>query len=87
MEVYTNAPSGLDYPGCKVVGDFGLGLLRVVSVSGARTTAKAQLKRYLECGFFASLYRNDAIQFVTQQGDFEHPSISDFRMQEGESAR
>ena len=87
MEVYTNAPCGLDYPDCKVVGDFGQGLLRVVSVGGARVTAKAQLARYLECGFFASLFRDDAIEFVTKQGDFEHPSISDFRMQEGEGIR
>ena len=87
MEVYTNAPSSLDYPGCKVVGDFGLGLLRVVSVSGARVTAKAQLTRYSECGFFASFFRNDAIEFATKQGGFEHPSISDFRMQEGEGIR
>ena len=87
MEIYTNAPSSLDYPGCKVVGDFGLGLLRVVSVSGARVTAKAQLTRYLERGFFSSLFRDDAIEFVTKQGDFEHPSISDFRMQDGEGIR
>ena len=87
MEIYTNAPSGLDYPGCIVFGDFGLGLVRVVSVSGSQSTAKAQLTRYKECGFFASLYRNDAIAFMTQQGGFEEPSVSDFRLQAGEGAR
>ena len=86
MEIYTNAPSGLDYPGCKEFGDFGIGLVRVVSISGAQSTAMAQIRRYTECGFFASLYRNDAIAFMTQQGGFDDLSVSDCRLQVGEGA-
>ena len=41
LEAYTEPPCSLDYPECKVVSDFGLGLLQVVSgeytVHGAAT--------------------------------------------------
>lgn len=87
LEIFTNAPSALDCPGSKVVGDFGLGLLRVVSVSGLRVTAKEQIRRYEECGFFATLFRNDAIAFLAERGGYEYPSVSDFHMPNGEGAR
>ena len=80
MEIYTNAPSELDYPGTKQVGDFGLGLLRIVSVNEAETTTTAQMRRYKAGGFFASVHRENAIAFLTLEGALEHPTLSDLRI-------
>jgi len=82
LEVYTNAPSLLDYADSKVVGDFGGGLIRVVSVSGDRSSATAQTQRYRQCGFFATMHRANAIAFLTLEGRLENPTVSDFHQGE-----
>ena len=79
MEIFTNAPSGLDYPGSKEVGE--LGMLRIVSVSGTQTMAEAQRLRYMDRGFFAAVHRNEAVAFVTQKETLERPSGADIYKQ------
>ena len=72
MEIFTNAPKGLDYADSEDIGM--LGDLRMVSVRGTQTMAQAQLRRYTEGGFFASLHRSDALAFVSQKETVERPS-------------
>ena len=80
MEIYTNAPATLDYAGTTQVGDFGFGLLRVVSVCGPGVTATAQLHRYTSRGFFATVHRKNAIAFLALEGRLENPTLSDLRV-------
>ena len=79
MEIFTNAPSGLDYADSEDLGT--LGALRMVSVRGTQTKAQTQLRRYTEGGYFASLHRIDALAFVTQNETMERPSGSDIYKQ------
>jgi hypothetical protein len=72
VEIFTNAPSGLDHADSEDIGT--LGELRMVSVRGAQATAQTQIRRYTEGGFFASLHRSDALAFVTQNETLERPS-------------
>jgi hypothetical protein len=64
VEIFTNAPSSLDYEGSEHFGQ--MGMLRIVSVGGTRKMAEAQLRRYKERGFFATTRRIDASAFVSQ---------------------
>ena len=77
LEIYTNAPSLLDYKGTKEVGDLGIGPLRVVSVDEEGTSAAAQQQRYRDCGFFATVHRDNAIAYLTLEGRLENPTDSD----------
>jgi len=69
MEIFTSAPRGLDFPDSREVGE--LGGLRIVSVGGKLTAALDQLNRYRDQGFFASVHRSDALEFVVEKGTLE----------------
>lgn len=74
VEIFTNAPSEMDLVGTAQVGE--VGDLRIVSLYGTRVSAETQILRYRTRGYFATLRRRDAVEFVMRPDNFVRPPPS-----------